>query len=225
MAMLKTTLFSLMGVTSAGQSASKEISFITADSNKVSVNYYTSMSEMGGLVLNFKASIDKIYSTPADSNPRFCLALREVGQTDWDIAQMSMISDNNWSAKDGMSSNAVNWCSAAWAVTTGQAEASNDWIVAQEALNYDANLKTLRASFKRNLIGTNDQDYTFKVGTDYEYTLIYGNWVSPTDGGTSKAQSSAVGKINILPATFDGNTSMKVAGTLVTLAAMASIYL
>ena len=119
MAMLKTTLFSLMGVTSAGQSASKEISFITADSNKVSVNYYTSMSEMGGLVLNFKASIDKIYSTPADSNPRFCLALREVGQTDWDIAQMSMISDNNWSAKDGMSSNSVNWCSAAWAVTTG----------------------------------------------------------------------------------------------------------
>ena len=223
--MLKTAFISLMGVTSAGQSATKEISFITADSNKVSVNYYTSMSEMGGLVLNFKASIDKIYSTPADSNPRFCLALREVGQTDWDIAQMSMISDNAWSAKDGMASNAVNWCSAGWTGTTGQAEASNDWIVAQEALNYDANLKTLTASFKRNLIGTNDQDYTFKVGTDYEYTLIYGNWDSSTDGGTGKAQSSAVGKINILAATFDGNTSMKVASTLVTLAAMALIYL
>ena len=225
MAILKTTLFSLIGVTSAGQSKSQEISFITPDSNKVSVNYYTSMSEMGGLTLNFKASIDKIYTTPADQNPRFCLALREVGQTDWDIAQMSMLADNQWSAKDGMASNAVTWCSATWTGDAGQAEGSNDWIVAQEALNYDANLKTLTASFNRNLIGTNDQDYTYKIGTDYEYTLIYGNWVSKDSGATGAAQSSAVGKINILPATFDGNTSMKVAGTLVTLAAMASIYL
>ena len=145
------------------------------------------MSKTGDLVLNLKASIDKIFTTPADSNPRFCFAVREVGETEWDIAQMSMIADNVWSAKDGMASNAINWCSAIWDGTAGQAEASNDWIVQQEALNYDANLKTLTASFTRNLIGTNDQDYTFKIGTDYEYTLIYGNWVSSTSGATGAA--------------------------------------
>ena len=111
MVSLKRTLFPLMGVTWAGDSKQQEISFITPQSNKVNVDYYTSMSETGELSLNFKASIDKFFSAPADSNPRFCLALREIGESDWDIAQMSMLESNQWSAKDGMDADAVAWCS------------------------------------------------------------------------------------------------------------------
>ena len=92
----------------------------------MNVDYYTSMSESGALALNFKATIDKFFVNPNDSNPRFCLGLKESGEIDWDIAQMSMIGETQWSPKDGMNSDVETFCGLAF---SDSAEEKNDWIV------------------------------------------------------------------------------------------------
>ena len=84
------------------------------------------------------------------------------------MTMMSMQEDNQWSAKDGMHTDPVEYCKRPWTGDTADPEPANDWTVAQQPLNYDANLNTLTATFTRPLIGTNEKDYTFKVGTEYE---------------------------------------------------------
>ena len=217
------TLFSLLGVTSAGDSAKTNINYITDSSNKINVDFFTSMTETGALSLNFKATIDKFFTTPVGTNPRFCLGLRETGQTDWDIAQMSMIADTEWSAKDGMDSDVVSFCVKPF--DTG-AEAENDWIVTQQTLNYDANANTLSATFVRNLIGNNDQDYTFKIGGKYDYKMVFGNWGSATDDSTENVFTSPdADSIEILSASYNSSMAWRVAATTAAIAAMGATYL
>ena len=136
---------------------------------------------------------------------------------------MSMIADTKWSSKDGFSADPVTWCSKIFAT---EAEETCDWIVAQNALNYDANLKTLRATFSRKLVGSNQDDYTFKIGGEYEYMLIFGNWASAADEDVATALADTGTKtLKILPATFDMDSAYRYSLALSALAASATLYL
>ena len=81
---------------------------------------------------------------------------------------MSMLafSDNQWSAKDGMTTDPQAWCSNTW---DSDAEEDVDWLLNKVDLPYDANIKTLNASFTRKLIGGSINDYTYKLDTEYEF--------------------------------------------------------
>ena len=92
-------------------------------------------------------------------------------------------------------------------------------------MNYDANLNTLTATFKRNLIGNNNKDYTFKIGSKYDYKIVFGNYgTSTTVGGTDVYPSPDGKTIEILSATYE-STAWRVAATTATIAAMGATFL
>ena len=73
---------------------------------------------------------------------------------------MKVFKDNKWFAKDGMSNNPKNWCGTAWP-TDGETDV--DWVNIPQSLEYDANLKSLTTKFYRKLVGSSEDDYTFKL--------------------------------------------------------------
>ena len=88
-----------------------------------------------------------------------------------------------WATKDGMvtSSEAAGgtWCGKKF---TEDAEVDNDWIVLEsETKAYNANLFVLTAKIQRDLIGSTNKDYTYKIGKEYDYYVTYGVWDTPLD--------------------------------------------
>ena len=108
------------------------------------------------------------------------MAFREAGapaDSNWDIAQMSSINEY-WQSKDGMVSNtdaeSGAWCGKPFAE---DGELDNDWIIVDgKNKAYNANLFVLNANFKRDLIGTSNKDFTYKIGKEYDYIITYGVW-------------------------------------------------
>ena len=112
------------------------------------------MDKSGELSITYTASVNNFVKQKDDSNPRFCMGLREKGSEDeYDMVQMSMHTflEGKWYSKDGMSAKPADFCNAPW---DDQAEADNDWINNVLALPYDANKKTLSTSFTRKLVGS-----------------------------------------------------------------------
>lgn len=71
--------------------------------------------------------------------------------------------------------------SGAWCAKeiTEDAEIDNDWVIIDsEKKAYDANLFVLTANFKRDLIGSSNKDFTYKIGKQYDYILTFGIWES-----------------------------------------------
>lgn len=81
-----------------------------------------------------------------------------------------------------------------------------------QSLEYDANLKTLTTKFYRKLVGSSENDYTFKLNQPYEYKIIWQVWdnFNQNDGGrgresTERDSSNNNEKFTItfLPASYD----------------------
>ena len=90
-----------------------------------------------------------------------------------------------WQSKDGMVSNtdalAGTWCGKPFAE---DGELDNDWIIVDgENKAYNANLFVLNAKFKRDLIGTSNKDFTYKIGKEYDYIITYGVWKDSQESG------------------------------------------
>jgi hypothetical protein len=61
-------------------------------------------------------------------------------------------------------------------------EVDNDWIIVEpedgKVKAHDANEAMLIANFQRELIGTSNKDFTYKIGKEYDYIITYGVWES-----------------------------------------------
>ena len=64
-----------------------------------------------------------------------------------------------------------------------------DWVLEDpKAKAWDAVKQQLEVKFKRNLIGSSKNDYTYLLDTKYDYRLVYGEWDNDrqNDGGRGR---------------------------------------
>ena len=74
---------------------------------------------------------------------------------------------------------------------TEQREGDVDWILKDpNAKAWDAVKQQLEVNFKRNLIGSSKNDYTFLLDTKYDYRLVYGTWNDDRDTNGGKGRVS-----------------------------------
>ena len=174
------------------------------------------MDSQGILKVNFDTIVNNFIKPSDDnSNPRICLALREVGTTLYDIGQLSMLTfkTNAWAAKDGSTTDPQLWCGKPFE-TDGESDI--DWVVEPVALPYNANEKTLNAKFYRKNTTTSRQDLALQLEIEYEYLLVYGVYTSKDydDTNKSKGKVSASGKIKFLSASYEKALNLVMSSTV-----------
>ena len=116
--------------------------------------------------------------------------------------------------------------SGAWCAKeiTEDAEIDNDWVIIDsEKKAYDANLFVLTANFKRDLIGSSNKDFTYKIGKQYDYILTFGIWESAQTSGVATIQASesstlvtsatrTYSPVSVMTASYDDTFAQYLAG-------------